>query len=408
MATHELEITTMAHGGSGIGRLDGRVVFCPGAIPGEVVEVEIVEDSKKSLWRAQPLRIVSASAHRISHIWPEADVSRPWATRAGGADYGHIELSHQRTLKTEILRDALRRFGGLSGNLVDTVEVHAAPGDDEVGGLAWRTRVSLHATEAGKLGPYAEKSHTVIPVSTLPLATENIQNSGVLDSSYEGASSVRVVDALSGIRLIIDNQKPQDLSEFVNGVEFRLNDHTFWQVHHQAPAVLQGAITRAVDKDRLDPSAPNADLYAGVGLLGSALADIAGTTLTLNAVESEESALPYLIENLGDKASLNPVADRVDRWLRREAQNLNAESGSAWSRATVILDPPRSGAKTDVINSLEKLRPTQIVYVACDPVALGRDTGLLTTAGYDMVGMEAWDLFPHTHHMETIATFLRR
>jgi len=116
MATHELEITTMAHGGSGIGRLDGRVVFCPGAIPGEVVEVEIVEDSKKSLWRAQPLRIVSASAHRISHIWPEADVSRPWATRAGGADYGHIELSHQRTLKTEILRDALRRFGGLSGN----------------------------------------------------------------------------------------------------------------------------------------------------------------------------------------------------------------------------------------------------------------------------------------------------
>ncbi|MBT5576633.1 MAG: class I SAM-dependent RNA methyltransferase [Microbacteriaceae bacterium] len=408
MATHELEITTMAHGGSGIGRLDGRVVFCPGVIPGEVVEVEIVEDSKKSLWRAQPLRIVSASPHRISHIWPEADISRPWATRAGGADYGHIELSHQRTLKTEILRDALRRFGGLSGNLVDTVEVHAAPGDDEVGGLAWRTRVSLHATEAGKLGPYAEKSHTVIPVRSLPLATENIQNSGVLDSSYEGASSVRVVDALSGIRLIIDNQKPQDLSEFVNGVEFRLNDHTFWQVHHQAPAVLQGAIARAVDKDRLDPSAPNADLYAGVGLLGSALADIAGTTLTLNAVESEESALPYLIENLGDKSSLNPVADRVDRWLRREAQYLNAESASAWSRATVILDPPRSGAKTDVINSLEKLRPTQIVYVACDPVALGRDTGLLTAAGYDMVGMEAWDLFPHTHHMETIATFLRR
>ena len=125
-------------------------------------------------------------------------------------------------------------------------------------------------------------------------------------------------------------------------------------------------------------------------------------------MESEESARPYWIENLGDKSSLNPVADRVDRWLRREAQNLNADSASAWSRATVILDPPRSGAKTDVINSLEKLRPTQIVYVACDPVALGRDTGLLTAAGYDMVGMEAWDLFPHTHHMETIATFLRR
>ena len=243
MATHELEITTMAHGGSGIGRLDGRVVFTPGVIPGEVVEVEIVEDSKKSLWRAQPVKIVAPSPHRIPHIWPEADLSRPWAMRAGGADYGHIELSHQRTLKTDILRDALQRFGGLSGDLVDSLVVQGVPGDEEKKGLAWRTRVSLHADAEGRLGPYAEKSHTVIPVSSLPLATENIQNCGVLDSTYQGAESVRVVDALSGVRLIIDNQKPQELSEFVSGVEFRLSDQTFWQVHHQAPEVLQGGAT---------------------------------------------------------------------------------------------------------------------------------------------------------------------
>jgi tRNA/tmRNA/rRNA uracil-C5-methylase (TrmA/RlmC/RlmD family) len=408
MATHELEITTMAHGGSGIGRLDGRVVFTPGVIPGEVVEVEIVEDSKKSLWRAQPVKIVAPSPHRIPHIWPEADLSRPWVMRAGGADYGHIELSHQRTLKTDILRDALQRFGGLSGDLVDSLVVQGVAGDDEKNGLAWRTRVSLHADAEGRLGPYAEKSHTVIPVSSLPLATENIQNCGVLDSTYQGAESVRVVDALSGVRLIIDNQKPQELSEFVSGVEFRLSDQTFWQVHHQAPEVLQGALQRAVQVDRLDPTARNADLYSGVGLLGAALADISPSTLTLTGVESEESALPYLMQNLDDKTTLTPVADRVDRWLRREVTGLSATTANEWSRATVILDPPRSGAKSDVISSLEKLAPAQIVYVACDPVALGRDTGLLDKAGYDMVFVEAWDLFPHTHHMETIATFVRR
>ena len=408
MATHELEITTMAHGGSGIGRLDGRVVFTPGVIPGEVVEVEIVEDSKKSLWRAQPVKIVAPSPHRIPHIWPEADLSRPWAMRAGGADYGHIELSRQRTLKTDILRDALQRFGGLSGDLVDSLVVQGVPGDDEKNGLAWRTRVSLHADAEGRLGPYAEKSHTVIPVSSLPLATENIQNCGVLDSTYQGAESVRVVDALSGVRLIIDNQKPQELSEFVSGVEFRLSDQTFWQVHHQAPEVLQGALQRAVQRDRLDPTARNADLYSGVGLLGAALADISPSPLTLTGVESEESALPYLMQNLDDKATLTPVADRVDRWLRREVTGLSATTANEWSRATVILDPPRSGAKSDVISSLEELAPAQIVYVACDPVALGRDTGLLDKAGYDMVFVEAWDLFPHTHHMETIATFVRR
>ena len=408
MATHELEITTMAHGGSGIGRLDGRVVFTPGVIPGEVVEVEIVENSKKSLWRAQPIKILSPSPHRIPHVWPEADLSRPWALRAGGADYGHIELSHQRTLKTDILRDALQRFGGLEGELVDSVVVQSVPGDDDKKGLSWRTRVSLHADPDGRLGPYAEKSHTVIPVSSLPLATENIQNCGVLDSTYQGAQSVRVVDALSGVRLIIDNQKPQELSEFVSGVEFRLSDQTFWQVHHQAPEVLQGALQRAVQRDRLDPTARNADLYCGVGLLGAALAELSPSTLSLTGVESEESALPYLIQNLGEKVSLDAVADRVDRWLRREVAALDAATSSAWSRATVILDPPRSGAKSEVISSLEKLGPAQIVYVACDPVALGRDTGLLDKAGYDMVFVEAWDLFPHTHHMETIATFVRR
>ena len=408
MATHELEITTMAHGGSGIGRLDGRVVFTPGVIPGEVVEVEIVEDSKKSLWRAQPVKIVSPSPHRIPHIWPEADLSRPWAMRAGGADYGHIELSHQRALKTDILRDALQRFGGLSGDLVDSLVVQGVPSDDEKNGLAWRTRVSLHADDEGRLGPYAEKSHTVIPVNSLPLATENIQNCGVLASTYQGADGVRVVDALSGVRLIIDNQKPQELSEFVSGVEFRLSDQTFWQVHHQAPEVLQGALTRAVQRDRLDPTARNADLYCGVGLLGAALADISPSTLSLTGVESEESALPYLMQNLDNTTTLTPVADRVDRWLRREVTGLSAATAGEWSRATVILDPPRSGAKSDVISSLEKLAPAQIIYVACDPVALGRDTGLLDTAGYDMVFVEAWDLFPHTHHMETIATFVRR
>jgi tRNA/tmRNA/rRNA uracil-C5-methylase (TrmA/RlmC/RlmD family) len=240
------------------------------------------------------------------------------------------------------------------------------------------------------------------------LATENIQNCGVLDSTYQGAESVRVVDALSGVRLIIDNQKPQELSEFVSGVEFRLSDQTFWQVHHQAPEVLQGALTRAVQRDRLDPTARNADLYCGVGLLGAALANISPSTLTLTGVESEESALPYLMQNLDDTTTLTPVADRVDRWLRREVTGLSAAAAGEWSRATVILDPPRSGAKSDVISSLEKLAPAQIIFVACDPVALGRDTGLLDKAGYDMVFVEAWDLFPHTHHMETIATFVRR
>jgi tRNA/tmRNA/rRNA uracil-C5-methylase (TrmA/RlmC/RlmD family) len=409
MTTVELEITTMAHGGSGIGRLDGRVVFCPGVIPGEIVTAELVETSKKSLWRAQPVSVITPSPHRVGHIWPEADISIPWARRAGGADYGHIALGHQRTLKTDILRDALRRFGGISGALVDSLEVQAVPGDDDEHGYHWRTRVTLHANERGQLGPYAERSRTVIPVTSLPLATKPIGTSGILETTYQGATTVRALDTTgSGVRLVVDKQAPADIIERVGEVDFVLSDHSFWQVHHQAPRILSEAITRAVRPALLDPKAHNLDLYSGVGLLGHALATMTTERLALTAVESDEQATNYVLRNLDQIADVTPVAAQVHRWLASAVAETTAEDAGRWRAATVILDPPRSGANAEVIASLSELGVAQIVYVACDPVALGRDTKLLAEAGYEMVFIEAWDLFPHTHHMETIATFIRQ
>jgi len=409
MTTLELEITTMAHGGSGIGRIDGRVVFCPGVIPGEIVEVELTETSKKSLWRGQAVAITKPSPFRVPHLWPEADISRDWSKRAGGADYGHIELAHQRVLKTSILRDALTRFGKLPESLVNEISVQGVPGDDERNGTGWRTRVTLHALPNGRLGPFAEKSHTVIPVSTLPLASKRIQESGVVTTVYEGATTVRVLDTTgSGVRLIIDEQKPADIRETVGGVDFALSDHSFWQVHDQAPMVLSAAIQRAVQPDLFNPEANNLDLYSGVGLLGHALASLAPGRTRLTAVESEDVAINYVARNLEGVAHIDPVARRVDKWLAQTVASLTPGDATAWSGATVILDPPRSGAKAEVIDSLVTLGVGQIIYVACDPVALGRDTALLGEAGFEPVFLEAWDLFPHTHHMETIATFVKK
>ena len=408
MTTLDLEITTMAHGGSGIGRVDGRVVFCPGVIPGETVTVELVETAKKSLWRAQPVAVVTPSPHRVPHIWPEADISRPYASRAGGADYGHIALGHQRELKTGILRDALTRFGKLPESFVNQVSVNSVPGDDERNGLHWRTRVTLHALPSGELGPYAEKSHTVIPVKSLPLASQPIVDSGVLSEAYEGVSNLRVLDTTgSGVRLIIDDQKPADIVERVGDTEFALSDHSFWQVHHQAPLVLTEAIKRAIAPQFFDPGAHNLDLYSGVGLLGHALASLAPGKTRLTAVESDDRAINYVANNLNSVANVTPVAARVDRWLANAVAQSSDSDRADWQGSTVLLDPPRSGANADVITSLATLGVAQIVYVACDPVALGRDTALLAEAGYEPVFCEAWDLFPHTHHMETIATFVK-
>jgi len=384
----------MAHGGSGIGRLDGRVIFCPGVIPGDVVRAEITDDSKKSLWRAQALSIVTPSPHRVPHMWPEADISRPVEERAGGADYGHIALPHQRELKTHILKDSLMRFGGISEDALLGVTVKGVPGDDEKNGLGWRTRVTLHADESGRLGPYAEKSHTVIPVKDLPLASDAIRSSGIVSTPFEGAHTVRALDTTgSGVRLVIDEQAPGDIVERVGQVEFHLSDQSFWQVHQSAPALLSDTVMRAIDPARLHADADNADLYSGVGLLGHAMAQVAGSEISLTAVESDERALSYVSRNLTGVAEVDPIAARVDRWISGKARDLAGEK-APWSRATIILDPPRSGAKAEVTTALASLGAGQIVYVACDPVALARDASALMKSGYTMVFLESWDLFP--------------
>ena len=98
---------------------------------------------------------------------------------------------------------------------------------------------------------------------------------------------------------------------------------------------------------------------------------------------------------------------RVDRWLRALDAGAAAAERDRLRAATVVLDPPRAGAGTEVMQLLGRLAPAQLVYVACDPVALARDAALAAADGYRMVSIRAFDLFPHTHHLEAVATFVR-
>lgn len=408
MASQELEIYSMAHGGSGIGRIDGRVVFCPDVIPGEIVEVEIVDDRKSSYWMARALKIIKPSPERRNHIWPEADISLSWKSRVGGSNFGHIELSHQRKIKTQVLKNCLERYGQVPQELLKSVHVRAVHEDIESNGLGWRTRVKLHSDKNGRLGQLAEKTRTVIPVSTLPLATKGIAESGALRAKYRPGDTVRICDTGSGLRMLVNDQPPQDIVETVGDLQFNLSDRSFWQVHYRAPTTLLNSVRRAVDQTRYDPEAPNFDLYAGVGLFGAALKSISSERMQLTAVESDLSAAKYLESNLKTDSELTVVSEKVERWLRAQLNESSKITSAGWKKATVILDPPRAGAKKQVLSPLEELRPTQIIYVACDPMSLARDSGLLTEAGYELVSLEAWDLFPHTHHMEIVASFQQR
>lgn len=421
----ELDITGIAHGGVCVARHDGRVVFVADAIPGERVRARVTEARKKSFARAATVEVLEASADRRSHIWPEAALERDPDERAGGAEFGHVALERQRSLKAEVLDDALRRFGGLGDEQIARatdgagVVVAAAPGDDEAGGLGWRTRVRLHVDpESGQAGPYAARSRRVIPVASLPLANEQIGYIAPLDEPMPGVDTVDLVaPSADDPRMLITAEgertragENQAVRESVGGREFLVRAGGFWQVHREAPRVLFEAVRDAIrgldERGRFDAGAANLDLYGGAGLLAAAMGEAAGPALKVTSVEADPGATDDAAENLSELVGALAVTARVDRHLA----DLAAAPGPVRDRlrrATVVLDPPRSGAGGEVCALLGELAPANLVYVACDPVALARDTATLIGLGYELDSLRAFDLFPHTHHLETLAVFVR-
>lgn len=397
----EVDVTNIAHGGVSVARHEGRVVFVSDAIPGERVVARVTDDSKPSFWRADTVAVLEPSEHRREHVWAAAALDRDPADRAGGAEFGHIELGHQRELKRQVLADALARMAGITTD----VTVEPLPGDDERSGTGWRTRVRLQVDASGRTGPFAARSHRVIPVTDLPLATPDLAAAAPLGRAVRGVDHVDVVSPSTGGARVIG--APRAIVEVVGGREFRLADRGFWQVHRSAAATLTTAVQEAIDGDRFDPAAANLDLYGGVGLLAAAVADRFGSDTRITSVESDPAATGYAAANLSEWASATAETGRVERWLRERAPSAPSPSAARSSGATVVLDPPRSGAGREVVDGIAALSPEQIVYVACDPVALARDVALFAGHGYALSRLRSFDLFPNTHHLEAVATLTR-
>ncbi|MFN4000553.1 class I SAM-dependent RNA methyltransferase [Microcella sp.] len=400
----ELTVDKIAHGGIAVGRLDGRVVFVSDAIPGETVRARVSDDRKKSFWRADAVEVLQASEHRREHVWSAAAIDRDPRGRAGGAEFGHIALAHQRELKRQVLAESLQRMAGIESDVV----VEPLPGDPAVNGLGWRTRIRLHVDDQGRLGPMASRSHSVIPVQDVPLATAAVQAATPFAERFLGLGTLDVIaPTTSDPRLVIGEQKPTVIRELVGDREFQLDDTGFWQVHRAAPVALTRAVHEAIDPALFDPRAENLDLYGGVGLLAAAVADRFGPDTRITSVESDERATDHASENLAEWLGASAETGRVDRWLRELDAGASAADRDRLAAATIVLDPPRSGAGSDVMTVLGRLAPAQLVYVACDPVALARDVALAAEAGYRLARIRAFDLFPHTHHVEAVATLMR-
>jgi len=440
----DLDITGVAHGGVFVARHEGRVVFVPDTIPGERVRVRLTDTAKKSFWRGETLEVLDASPHRQLHVWRQADVDVPPEHRPGGADFGHIALEHQRSLKHEVLLDALSRFGGIPEPAATMSGVAALPTGDTgdadgetVDGTGWRTRVSLHVDADGNLGQYAARSHRVVPLEDLPLATPAVERAALALRGGEPGRIDLVQPADGRVRVLPRPEAKRDaaarrgrgprpsrgtaatrkaiaevVTESVGGRDFRVDAGGFWQVHRLAAHTLTTTVAAALQALPggglgVDPDAWHLDLYGGVGLFAATLGGLGGPSTRVTSVESDSRATEHAGENLAEWVGARAESGRVDRWLARLTAEASAAERERLSRGVVLLDPPRSGAGRDVVEHLVSLAPATVVYVACDPVALARDVATFRAGGYDVASIDALDLFPNSHHVEAVAVLTR-
>ncbi len=402
----ELVVGPVAHGGHCVARLDGRVVFVRHALPGERVRARLTETGDdRSFWRADAVEVLEASPDRVPSAWPAAGPGG-----VGGGELAHVALPAQRAWKQAVLEEQLRRLA----HDERAVPVVAAPGDDERGGLAWRTRIDLVADDAGLAGMYRYRSHEVLPLRDMPLASQEIAGLGIFERRWPAAARIEVVvpaGAPGGVVLV--DGAPYDLTHgradprpnarstvqehvatSTGRWTYRVTASGFWQVHREAPAVLVGAVLQAVG----DLTGGRVlDLYSGAGLFTLPLADAVGEHGAVVAVEGDDRAVRDARRLVHDRPQVTLRAGDVARVLASGVGGADA----------VVLDPPRTGAGRRVVDAVAALAPRRVVYVACDPAALARDVALFGARGYTLDAVTGHDLFPMTHHVEAVAVLTR-
>ena len=380
-------IEKIAHGGHFIARHLGAVIFVRHAIPGEEVEIEIT-GTGSSFNRADVVNVLKPSSDRV--IAPCQFAHR---SGCGGCDFQHISLSRQRELKAQVIAEQFARIAKKDLS----IEV------EEVGpALGYRTRFSAVTSRDGALGFRQARSNKVVPVSDCRILQPEINYQELSDRKWKGDLQIEVAFSSKSERTIaIGNLRDEstvrttegpDVANYtVHDFHLEVSQRSFWQSHKEAPRVLTEAVQIYAAIEAGDHVL---DLYGGVGLFTSQLVSLVTDRGRIDLIEGSKSATADALRNFknfknvdvhtGDVAKVLPRFSKVD---------------------VIVLDPPREGAGKSVVASMVSLKPRAIVYVACDPAALARDTGYLEASGYELSQIRAFDLFPMTQHIESVALF---
>ena len=378
----EVEVERILPGGMGLAHAGGKTVFVSLAAPGDRVRVRI-DRQQGDLLFASIVEIITRSPVRI-------EPPCPYFGRCGGCDFQQLTYEAQLAAKAEIIRDCLHRIARLEN--VPEIVVTPSPRD-------WRYR--MRATwqidlEQRGIGYYERGSRRVCDVADCAVLLPELQQTlervraTELNEFPRELKHLDVVAGENGVSLSppFAEFETNELSLTVRGEVYHFNAESFFQIN---PSLLGPLVDSAI-ADAIGERV--VDLYCGVGLFTLPLARQFKNVV---AVESNSTATRFARRNVqwAGLSNARVITATVTDWFRNDAARVGPVD-------FVVLDPPRAGAESAVIKGILDLHPKQISYVSCDPATLARDLKKLLAGGYVIDAITAFDLFPQTHHVETV------
>ena len=439
----ELKIERLANNGKGIGKApDGKTVFVSGAVPGDLLRVEVTTERSR-FYEAEIHGIIEPSADRIPSDCPEQE-------RCGGCCFRQMTYEAELEAKAGFVRDAFRRIGGFD-------ELPMEPILPSPLTEAYRNKVefAVGVDAEGKLfaGFYSEKTHRVIPVPNCRIVPEeflkisesfvNVLNLKELNgnktlhhlvlrgSGLTGEIMLIIVSASDGfpggkeaaekirglfptVTSVILNVNPDGkgpvlglrnrvlggsgfIRDQICGVPVEIGPLSFFQVNTPAAEALYRIATEFA---QVRPEDVVLDLYCGMGTIGLSMAancrQLIGGEIIPEAVESaNRNAAAMGLKNT--RFLCGDAAEIAETLIREHIRP-----------TLIILDPPRKGCSPETLNAVKTLTPDRIVMVSCDPATAARDCKMLCDAGYQIFRLRPVDLFPRTRHVETCVLLRRR
>jgi 23S rRNA (uracil1939-C5)-methyltransferase len=445
--SYSIDIVGLGHSGEGVGRVEGFTVFVPLALPGERVRAKITE-VKKNYAKGQLEQVIEPAPHRTN---PRCSIF----DRCGGCQLQHLDYPGQLAAKRQAVIDAVTRIGKLPEAVI-----HPVIGADDP--WFYRNKMQFPVGEAGgrvAVGCFAQGSHEIVNtdrcfiqheinntiacevrglLTELGIRPYNERNGlGVVrhvlgrvgtatgevmvilvtataELPQEGRIISRLRERIAGLVSIVHNVNPQrtnvilgrrtrtlwgrdTISDRLGELVFRISPHSFFQVNTVQAKVLYD---KAVEYAGLSGNETVIDAYCGTGTITLFLARQAARVYGIEVVAAavEDARQNAQANGVGNVEFL--VGDAVEVMPRLYAQGIRPHA--------VVVDPPRAGCESRVLETFVRMQPERIVYVSCNPASLARDLALLAENGYETKEIQPVDMFPHTHHIESVVRLQRK